>query len=426
MNYQEALEYIHGTLRFGSKLGLHNMQVLLGLMGDPHKKLKYVHVAGTNGKGSIVSFLSSILMEAGYKVGIFTSPYIQRFSERIKINRQEIAGEDLARITAFVKEKVEQMVAQGENHPTEFEIVTAIAFQYYLESGCDIVVLEVGLGGRFDSTNIIGTPEAAVISTIGYDHMEWLGDTLPRIAFEKAGIIKPEGDVILYPQPEEVELVFSEVCAQRGARLHRVDFSGMELLEYGDGGQCFHWCDYKNIKINLIGEHQTKNAAVAITAAEVLTKKGWRLEKESIRRGLEAARWPGRLEILSREPMFIIDAAHNPEGARALRSALDTYFPEKRRIFIMGVMKDKDYKVMIETVIPGADRVVTLTPENPRALRADELANNVRRYCKSVSVSDTIEHAVKVSLEAATPDSLVCAFGSLYFIGGVRDYFQRV
>ena len=231
MDYTEAMKYIHGTLKFGSKLGLHNIEALLRLMGDPHKKLKYVHVAGTNGKGSTVAFISSILAAAGYKVGVNTSPYIQRFTERIRINSVEISGEDLARLTSYVKEKVEIMVGRGDNHPTEFEIVTAIAFQYFFECGCDIVVLEVGLGGRFDSTNIIDTPDAAVITTISYDHMDRLGSTLAAIAFEKAGIIKPDGDIVSYEQQLEAGEVLQRICGERGARLHKTDFSRSSASE---------------------------------------------------------------------------------------------------------------------------------------------------------------------------------------------------
>jgi len=198
MNYDEALDYIFGTLKFGSKLGLHNIGVLLKLMGDPQKKLKFVHVAGTNGKGSTTAFISSILTEAGYKTGVFISPYIQRFTERMRIGSEEISRDELAEITGFVKENVDKMIAMGENHPTEFEIVTAIAFEYFYRNNCDVVVLEVGLGGRFDSTNIIDTPLVAVITTISFDHTDRLGNTLPQIAFEKAGIIKPGGTVVRF------------------------------------------------------------------------------------------------------------------------------------------------------------------------------------------------------------------------------------
>jgi dihydrofolate synthase/folylpolyglutamate synthase len=255
MNYDEAMEYIHGTLKFGSKLGLHNIGMLLKLMGDPQKKLKFVHVAGTNGKGSTTAFISSILMEAGYRTGIYTSPFIQRFTERIRIGNDEISQEELADIATFVKTNVDKMLNMGENHPTEFELVTAIAFEYYCRQGCDIVVLEVGLGGRFDSTNIIDTPELAVITTISYDHMDKLGNTLPEIAFEKAGIIKPGGDVVLYGQSNEVEQVIEKACFERGATLYKSDFSDLVQHEFNIDGQIFSCGNYDKLKITLLGNH---------------------------------------------------------------------------------------------------------------------------------------------------------------------------
>lgn len=423
MNYDEAMAYIHGTLKFGSKLGLHNIGTLLEMMGNPHKKLRYIHVAGTNGKGSTVTFISSILKESGYKVGIYTSPFIQRFTERIRINNSEIEKEKLAAITAFVKEKADTMTARGENHPTEFEIVTAIAFQYYYENCCDVVVLEVGLGGRFDSTNIIDTPDLAVITTISYDHMDRLGNTLQQIAFEKAGIIKSGGDVVAYEQAPEVEEVFRNACRERGARLESACFSDLRLIEYGIDGQVFNYGVYKNLEISLLGEHQIRNAAVAVKAAEKLMEKGYGITGQSMRQGLKSARWPGRLEILRKNPVLLVDAAHNIEGARALKSALDVYFPGKKFTFIMGVLNDKDYKSMIEAVIPGCLRVITVTPESARALPASELAIAVGYYCKNVQISDTIESAIGTSLETASTDEVICAFGSLYYIGAVREAF---
>jgi len=423
VNYEEALSYIHGTLKFGSKLGLHNIGALLGLMGNPEKKMKFVHVAGTNGKGSTVQYISSILVESGYKVGIYTSPYIQRFTERIRIGDREINEEDLARITGLVKGKVDIMLGKGENHPTEFEIVTAVAFQYYCESNCDIVVLEVGLGGRFDSTNIIGTPELAVITTISYDHMEWLGATLPEIAFEKAGIIKQGGDVITYGQTEEVEAVFQKACSERGAKLHKTDFSCLKLAEYCLDGQSFDFRAYRSLQISLIGSHQIKNAAVAIDAARLLIKKGWRITEQSLREGLRKTKWPGRLELISGNPAFLIDAAHNTEGAEVLRKALDEYFPGKRIVFIMGVSNDKDYRAMARIVLTRCTAVITVTPISLKALPAAKLAVVAENYCRNVLISGTIEEAVRISLELAAPDDLICAFGSLYYIGGVRDVF---
>jgi len=423
MTYEEALEYIHGTWKFGNKLGLHNMQKLLGLMGNPQKKLRFVHVAGTNGKGSTSAFIASILMQAGYRTGLYTSPYIQRFTERIRIGSQEIGRDELAAITAFVKKYADQMVAMGDNHPTEFEVITAIAFEYYFRKACDIVVLEVGLGGRFDPTNIIDTPELAVITTISYDHTDRLGGTLPQIAFEKAGIIKQHGDVLIYSQGREVEQVFEEACDQRGANLYRTDFSGIALHEFGLDGQVFSWDGYDRLRIGLLGRHQINNAVVAVRAAEILAKKGFAISRNDVRKGLENAKWPGRLEVVHKDPVFIIDGAHNPEGAAVLKSFLNEYFPGKPVTFIMGVLSGKDYLSMINTALPGCRRLFTVTPATPKALPAASLADAAASYCNDIQISDTIEEAVRTCIQTAMPDEIICAFGSLYYIGAVRDQF---
>lgn len=423
MEYSEAMNYIHNTLKFGIKLGLHNIEMLLNLMGNPHRKLKYVHVAGTNGKGSTVAFISSILIKSGYKVGIYTSPYIERFTERIKINNSEIAEVELAGITGFVKSKVDIMIEMGENHPTEFEIVTAIAFQYFYEKNCDIVVLEVGLGGRFDSTNIIENPLVSVITTISFDHTAILGNSLAEIAFEKAGIIKENGQVIIYPQDEEAKKVILRVCNQKMAKPYIVDFSMIQITKFGVEGQRFNYDNYKDLRVSLLGEHQINNAVLAIKTAELLRENGFNISENGIRLGLAQASWPGRLEVINKKPIFIIDGAHNEEGARVLYKNLKLYFPERRVTFIIGVLKDKDYKSMIEAVIPLSYKIITVTPDSDRALSADELAIFVSRYCKNISVSDTIEDAIGSSLETANAEDIICSFGSLYYIGKVRRYF---
>ncbi len=423
MNYDEAIEYIHGTLKFGSKLGLHNIGTLLKLIGNPHKKLKFVHIAGTNGKGSTTAFISSILMEAGYRTGIYTSPYIQRFTERIRIGNDEISREELADITSFVKTGVSEMLDMGENHPTEFELVTAIALEYYCRKGCDIVVLEVGLGGRLDSTNIIDTPELAVITTISYDHMDRLGNTLQEIAFEKAGIIKPGGDVVLYRQGREVEQVFEKACDERGADLYKTDFSNLVLHEFSTEGQVFSCSGYDRLKIGLLGRHQVNNAVVAVKAAELLSGKGYKITEDALRRGLWNTKWPGRLEVLNRNPIVIIDGAHNTEGASVLRKALDEYFPGRPVTFIMGVLSDKDYMTMMKIVLPGCKRLIAVTTDSAKALPAVTLAKMAGNYCKNVQISDTIEGAVRTCLDTASSEEIICAFGSLYYIGAVRRVF---
>jgi dihydrofolate synthase / folylpolyglutamate synthase len=424
MNYQEATDYIKSTLKFGIKLGLDRMNTLLSLMDNPHKKMKYVHVAGTNGKGSTVAFISSMLIEAGYKVGIYTSPSIERFSDRIRINNIEINEDELIKNTEFVKSKIDVMTGMGDEHPTEFEITTAVAFQHFYDNDCDIVVLEVGLGGRYDSTNVIDTPLVAVITTISYDHMDKLGNTIREIASIKAGIIKEFGDVVLYPQKEETEKIFRDICIQKHAALYKVDFKNLNVKKSDIDGQKFDYCLYRDLKIQLLGEHQVKNAVTSIAAIEILNKKGFNVSKRAVKFGLLKTVWPGRLEIVSRHPLVIIDGAHNVEGVSALYDALISYFPKKPGCFIMGVLKDKEYLSMVKLMAPAFDRVITVTPKSDRALSAEDLAIVIKPYCNNVYISDTIENAIEESLRTASLDTVIIAFGSLYYIGDVRKYFK--
>ncbi|NMB33244.1 MAG: bifunctional folylpolyglutamate synthase/dihydrofolate synthase [Clostridium sp.] len=426
MDYNQAIEYIHGTLKFGMKLGLENIKTLLEAMGNPHKSLKYVHVAGTNGKGSTCTFIGSILQNAGYKVGMYTSPYIENFTERIKINTNEIPKQDLAKITQFVRQNVKDMLLRGFNHPTEFEITTAIAFQYFHENNCDIVVLEVGLGGLYDSTNIIDSALVSVVTAIGHDHMDRLGDSLSQIAQEKAGIIKRETSVILSPQVREVEEVFEMVCTKKEVKLHKVDSSRIKINKVSLGGQKFDYDGFNGLSISLLGEHQVVNAATAVEAVLALRHGGYHISEGAIKKGLEVAKWPGRLEILSRKPFFIIDGAHNLEGSQALSRFINRNFPKSKKVFIMGILKDKDYMAVIREMAPLAQCIIAVTPKNERALPAAQLLENIKLYCNCVLFSDTIEAAVKKSFEIADDDSLICAFGSLYYIGEVRGMFSPV
>jgi dihydrofolate synthase/folylpolyglutamate synthase len=397
------------------------MKTLMSLMGNPHKKLRYVHVAGTNGKGSTVAFISEILLKSGYKVGTFISPYIERFSERIKVNNTEIANDDIARITEFVKKNVNIMLAEGKGNPTEFEIVTAIAFQYFCEMNCDVVVLEVGLGGRFDSTNIIDSPMLSVITTISYDHTDILGNTLSKIAYEKAGIIKKYSDVLLYPQEAEAEKVIFETCTSLSARLVKADFSGIKITEENLKGQSFNYKkNYSNLKISLLGTYQIRNAVMAILACEILGKKGLKIPQSAIKEGLADTKWPGRFEIIHEKPMFIIDGAHNPEGVEAFTENIKMYFPGKKVTFILGVLRDKDYISIIETLAPLAEGFISVTPLSNRSVSADELGRIVNKYCNNTIVSDTINEAVETALTQAKPNDIICALGSLYYIGEIR------
>lgn len=425
LEYNEALEYIHGIRKFGCKLGLDNIRTLLDMLGNPQRKLKYVHVAGTNGKGSTSAFISSILVESGYKAGVFTSPYIERFTERIRVNEKEIPEKELARITGTVKEKVDEMLRRGLAHPTEFEVVTAIAFLYYLRMECEIVVLEVGLGGRFDSTNVIDTSLVSVITSISLDHTDILGDTLIKIAFEKAGIIKHDGDVVLYPHPlaKEVEEVIEETCIEKDARIHKVGFEEIDLVEYGMEGQLFNYGEYKGLEIKLLGDHQLRNAVLALESCKVLQNKGFIITEDAIRKGLKKTTWPGRMEIINKRPLILIDGAHNLDGARNLYENINKYFPNKGKIFIFGVLRDKEYGSMIEVIAPIADIIITVTPNSERALPAVELAKIIKPYCNNVLVSDTIKAGIMQAIQAYTENDIICVFGSLYYIGEIRQYF---
>jgi dihydrofolate synthase/folylpolyglutamate synthase len=425
MNYSEALEYIHGTYGKGTKSGIDNMRKLLGTLGNPHYGMKFVHVAGTNGKGSTVSFISRILMEAGYRTGKYISPYLERFEERMSVDGKCIEGDVLGRITAKVKEAVELMLSKGWNHPTEFEIVTAIGFMYFREKACDVIVLEAGLGGRLDSTNAIDASELSVITSISKDHTRILGETIESIAYEKAGIIKCGGHVLLKPQDKRAEEVVARVCKEKGAALIVPDMAGITVVERNIDRQVFHYGKYKFLEITLAGLHQLENAALAVSAAELLASFGYGITEKHIRDGLKNANWPGRMEVVNRSPIFIIDGAHNEDGSRMLARSLEAYFPGRSIIFIMGVMKDKDYVSMLKNISHLAKAILTVTPPSNRALSAELLEKEAKNYCNVVIINDTIKGAVLKSLEISGDNDIICAFGSLYFLGEIRNHFRH-
>ncbi len=424
MHYDAALEYLHGTLKFGSIFGLDRITKLLDIMGNPHKKLKFIHIAGTNGKGSTTAFISNILIESGYRTGMFTSPYIQRFTERIKINNIEISNIELAELISQIRDSITQMTSEGFEHPTEFEIITAAAMEYFYKKNCDFVVLEVGLGGIVDSTNVIDIPEASVITTISMDHMDRLGETLGEIASHKAGIIKQNGMVVLYPQEQEAEKVIERVSKEKNARIHKVDFSTISEKSFSLEGQIFDYKDYRNIKIGLLGQHQMKNAAVAIDTCEILCNKGFAISHRNILDGLENTTWPGRLEIINKNPLIIIDGAHNLEGGQALNAALDKYFTQKKKIFMVGFLRDKDFNGIMDMLSSKADTIITVTPNNERAVPSAELAGILKSFSNHVIDGLSIENGLKIAVDLADRESVICAFGSLYMIGEIRGHYR--
>ena len=418
MDYKEALDYIHSVERFGSRPGLSRVKELLEKLGNPQKGMKFVHIAGTNGKGSCAAMCASVLKTAGYRTGLFTSPYIFHFNERMQINGREIDNEALAKIIEKVKPVAETM----EDHPTEFELITAAALLWYREENCDVVVLEVGLGGRFDATNVIDFPEVAIIMNIGLDHMNVLGDDVEKIAFEKSGIIKPECDVVLYQQEKNVTELIRRRCEEENARLHIADFSAIEPEFDSLMGQSFRYQD-EIYALPLLGSHQLKNAAVVLEAVEVLRARGWKLEQSDVEHGIYAVSWPGRFELINDEPAFIVDGGHNPQCAQSVRDNLLRYFPGQRRVLLIGVLRDKDYNSLTDILDEAASEYVCISPNNPRALPAAELAESLEKYGKNVTVCTSIADGVEAAMERAGNEGMVCAVGSLYSVGDIRDYF---
>ncbi len=413
---EEAISYIHSFFWKGSIPGLSRTQELLERLGNPQDKLKFIHIAGTNGKGSTAAMLASIFRAAGYRTGLYTSPYIICFNERMQVNGEMIPNDELAELTALVKPHAEAM----EDHPTEFELVTAIAMVYFARHRCDLVVLEVGMGGEWDSTNVIATPEAAVITNIGLDHTEVLGDTLEKIAAAKAGIIKG-GDAVLYRSRESVEAVFAEKCRKTGAKLHLADFDSIRLRKSSFEGQLFDCGKRTGIELPLLGEHQLRNAAVVLATVDAMVAKGWQVSEEQLREGLRTVSWPGRFELLRKEPIFFVDGGHNPQCMQALVQNLKDYLPDRPITALTGVMADKDFRDMYRMLAPYVSRWVTVTPQNPRALPADRLAEQLAAYGKPVTACASVAEGVRTAIAQTAEDGAVVAFGSLYMVGDIRS-----
>lgn len=424
MNYNDAIAYIHSTSKFGSKLGLENITKLLELLDNPQDNLRFIHVAGTNGKGSTCNYIAHMLYAAGYKTGLFISPYIESFGERMQVNFQNIDDDSLVRNVEQIKEKIDIMIEQGYNHPTEFEIDTAIAMMHFRQSACDVVVLEVGLGGKLDSTNVIKSPLVSVICTIEKDHMAILGDTLEKIAFEKAGIIKPNCPVVVYGANEPCTYeVIKARAKSMNAPYSVVDFNAISNIRFNDYSYIFDFESHKDLRINMFGDHQIRNACTAIKAIEEV--KELDVPEDAIKQGLNDARWPGRMEVLSRKPLIICDGAHNPEGIRSLKNTLLKYFPEKRKIFIMAVMRNKEYEEMIADIFPLADIAIAVRPDYDRALELNILKDNMQKYCKNTHAFDKIDKGLDYAISQTDDNTIICTFGSLYYIADVKNYIRK-
>ena len=426
MNYEEAREYLDQVSKGGSVLGLDNMRELLKRLGNPQDSLKFIHISGTNGKGSVLAYVSTVFKEAGYRTGRYISPTLFSYREKIQVNESFIGREDLARLTEEVKKAAEEMQNSGKGFPTIFEIETALAFLYFAEQKCDIVILETGLGGALDATNVIKTSVMEVITSISMDHMEFLGDTLGKIALQKAGIIKPHTSVVSAVQDMEAMEVIRDVCRKKECVFDTVDQEQIKDISYGYEGQSFSYKDWKNIKISLMGSYQIKNAALALEAIEALRKLGYKLNDKAVYQGMKTAVWKGRFTVISKEPFIIMDGAHNQAAAEELVRSLKLYYPGKKFYYIFGMFRDKDYHQVIRLTAPLAEHIVTVeTPENPRALPAEELKKAVAEVNPSVEAAGSLRMAVNRVMEQIDKDAVIVIFGSLSFLGEAEMAVNR-
>ena len=425
MEYEKARSYIDESHRFGGEVSLKAITGFLARLGNPQDDLQFIHIAGTNGKGSVGAYLASVLQEAGYKIGRFVSPTLYAYRERIQINGNYIAREDFGRLMDPIADVMEEIKKNQEPLPSPFEIETALSFLYFREQKCDLVLLECGMGGLNDATNVIKNTQLAVITSISMDHMEYLGESIGDIARQKAGIIKPGATVVTCLQRPEAAAVISSVCREGRNLLAvgkaydaRVLKSDLEHMTFTYRGETW--------TIHLAGAHQLENAVLALTGIQALIDRGYEISVQQIKDGLEKTRWNGRFTVLRENPYFIVDGAHNPDAALKLKKSLDMYFPGKRKIFLMGVFKDKQYDKIAEILAPVADTVIAMeTPDNPRALPAKQLAETVSSYNDRVLTAKSLEQAVELGFQTAKPEDVIVAFGSLSFIGDLTKIVSK-
>lgn len=422
MNINEALEYIHSVSWKGSVPGLERISKLLSLIGNPEKNLRYVHIVGTNGKGSTAAIISSVMRAAGYNVGMYTSPFIITFNERMQVNGEMISDTELAEITEYIKPFADSML----DRPTEFELITAIAFLYFSRHNCDIVVLEAGMGGEFDATNVIPSPEAAVFTNIGLDHTDYLGDTVEKIAATKSGVIKRGCDCVMYRSSASVESVIERKCASLDVPFTKADFDSIRSVSVSLDGQVFDWNGLKSLSLPLLGAHQLRNAATALTAIEKLKSRGFDVTEKNLRDGLLNTSWQGRFEVLRRQPLFIVDGGHNPQCMEALANNIRDYLPNTYLTVLTGVLADKDYTAMYDFIAPYIKDFFLVTPPSPRALPAAELAKKLAVYGKPIFVCESVEHGVNEAVKSAGENGTVLAFGSLYMIGDIKNAVNKI
>lgn len=409
MTYEETMAYLEGLGKTGSVPGPTNIRNLLERLNNPQDELQFIHIAGTNGKGSVSEFTAEILMAAGYHIGRYVSPALQEYRERFQLDGGMITEADLIAYAGKVKQAADSMQAEGLTVPTIFEFETALTFLYFRDKKCDLVVLETGMGGRLDATNIVKNTALEIFTSISMDHMEYLGNTLTEIAGNKAGIIKPGSLAVSDWQPASAAAVLEREAWQQDCPLAFLDRSEITDVHSSLKEQSFSFRKFRNLKIHLAGLYQVENAALSVLAALALRKCGYRIPEDAVRSGLERAQWFGRFSVLEEKPLLIADGAHNPDGARKLADSVKFYFTNRRIIYIMGVLKDKDYRGIMKETAVYADRIITLTPPNPRGLPAAVLAQSAGEAGKEAAAAGSVHEALQMAEAAAGPDDIILA-----------------
>ncbi len=427
MKYKEAIEYIEKWGSLGIVPGLSTMEELLKRLGNPEKGLKFIHIAGTNGKGSVLAFLSQILYENKYKVGRYLSPTISSYEERFQVQQKQISKAEVARLVDEVSQAADKMEAEGLNHPTAFELETAMAFLLFQKKKCDLVVLETGMGGRLDATNVIEDPLVCVITSISKDHMQFLGETLEEITLEKAGIMKKDAKVVTATQPEKIIKLLREQAKKAGAEgVVKVEEKEIKKIKYGLEVQRFSYKRWKDMEISMAGIWQVENACLSLEAIMALEDLGYHFQEEKIRKGLKEAVWKGRFQVLAKKPYFIVDGAHNYSSASKLKKSLEFYFTNKQIIYIIGMFRDKEYDQVLEETCPLASHIITISlPNHNRSLSSLELAEEAKKFHPRVTAATSIEEAIELAYLLADKNSVILAFGSLSYLGRCMEIMEK-
>lgn len=422
MDYQQAVDYIESPALPRGRYGLERLKQALELLGNPQHKVRFVHVAGTNGKGSCAAMLASVLKEAGYRTGLYISPHLRRYNERMQVDGVDISDDDLIRAAQRVKEVCEQLGGT----PIVFEVLTLMALWYFAERRCDFVVLEVGIGGKLDATNCIPAPAAALIAQLGFDHTETLGSTIEEIAAQKGGIAKPGSQLVMAEQEPAALRVVEQLCREQGCGFTVADPERLQVLSTSPEGQRLRDRTYGELLLPLAGFHQVKNAANVLTVVEVLKGEGFAIPDRAVRQGIERTVWPARFERLSRSPDFILDGGHNPQCVQAAVQALQDYYPGKKVVFLTGMMKDKDSAAMLAKMAEVAKAFVCLHADSERAFGAQELAREIEDTLGLAAYpAASAQEGCTLAQRLAGEQGVVCALGSLYLAGEIRAVFHR-